>query len=76
MQTQPSIVAPQFTSHRGYGLRASSTQTRDGLHSADLIIEEPGRPPQAFNSLDFFYDGELAMSYATAWGRIWVDSKK
>lgn len=75
MQIPLNIPASRVSFHRGFGLRASTTPTGDGLHSADLVIEAPGRPPQAFNSLDFFYDHEQAISYATVWGRIWVDSK-
>jgi hypothetical protein len=45
------------------------------LHSADLVIEEPGCPARTFNSLDFFYDDEQAISYATVWELIWVDSR-
>lgn len=75
MQILPNTPATRISFHRGYGLRASTTPTGDGLHSADLVIEPPGRPPQAFASLDLFYDHEQAMQYATVWGRIWVDSK-
>lgn len=75
MHILPNIPATRLTLHRGYRLRASAKPTLDGLHSADLVIEEPGRAPQAFDSLDFFYDDEQAMSYATVWGRIWVDSR-
>jgi len=75
MQIQLNNPATRVSSHRGFGLRASTTPTGDGLHSADLVIEEPGRPPRAFNSLDFFYDHEQAIGYATTWGRIWVDLK-
>ncbi|WP_243856357.1 hypothetical protein [Paraburkholderia sp. BL6665CI2N2] len=75
MQILPNTPATRISFHRGYGLRASTTPTGDGLHSADLVIEQPGRPPQAFASLDLFYDHEQAIHYATVWGRIWVDSK-
>ena len=69
------MMIPMLTTHRGYRLKASSAMGHDGLHAADLIIEKPGLPAQTFNALDFFYDGEQALKYATAWGRIWVDMK-
>ncbi|MFM0334791.1 hypothetical protein, partial [Paraburkholderia strydomiana] len=75
MQIQPNLAAARLTSHRGYRLRASTRPTRDGWHSADLVIEEPGCPARTFNSLDFFYDDEQAISYATVWELIWVDSR-
>jgi hypothetical protein len=76
MQMQSKTPATRISIHRGFGLLASTTPADGGLHSANLVIEEPGRPPQAFHSLDFFYDHEQAISYATIWGRIWVDSRK
>jgi hypothetical protein len=63
------------TKHRGYRLLASAAPTSEGLHAANLTIEEPGRQPLTFNDLDFFYDGDEALSYATAWGRIWVETR-
>lgn len=75
MQIQSNLAATRLTSHRGYRLRASTRPTRDGLHSADLVIEEPGRQARTFDSLDFFYDDEQAISYATVWGLIWVNSR-
>jgi len=75
MHSQSNMPTTRISFHRGFGLRASTTPTGGGLHSANLVVEEPGRPPQAFNSLDFFYDDEQAISYATIWGRIWVDSR-
>ncbi|MDE1179793.1 hypothetical protein [Paraburkholderia sp.] len=68
-------MLPLLTTHRGFRLKASAEPTPDGLHAADLVIEKPGRPAQSFSGLDFFYDGEQALAYATAWGRIWVDMK-
>jgi hypothetical protein len=75
MQIQTNTQGTRVSFHRGIGLHASTTRSADGLHSADLVIEEPGRAPQTFKSLDFFYDDEQAISYATVWGRIWVDSR-
>jgi hypothetical protein len=69
------MMIPMLTTHRGYRLKASSAMNLDGLHAADLTIEKPGLPPQTFSALDYFYDGEQALKYATAWGRIWVDMK-
>jgi hypothetical protein len=70
-----SMTIPMLTTHRGYRLQASAAIRDDGMHAADLIIEKPGLPPRSFSALDFFYDGEQALKYATAWGRIWVDMK-
>ena len=69
------MTIPMLTTHRGYRQQASAAIRDDGLHAADLIIEKPGLPARIFNALDYFYDGEQALRYATAWGRIWVDMK-
>jgi hypothetical protein len=31
--------------------------------------------PEAFTALDYFFDDQQALRYATHWGRIWVDMK-
>jgi len=72
---QMKMMIPVLTTHRGYRLKASTAPAHDGLHAADLTIEHPERPTQIFSALDYFYDGEQALTYATAWGRIWVDMK-
>ncbi|SEB93456.1 hypothetical protein SAMN02787142_0588 [Burkholderia sp. WP9] len=69
------MTIPVLTAYRGYRLKASAAPTLSGLHTADLVIEKPGRPPQTFAALDYFHEGEQALRYATAWGRIWVDMK-
>jgi hypothetical protein len=60
--------------HKGYRLIASTDPAHAGLHAANLTIERPGRAPHRFPALDYFYDAQQAVSYATQWGRIWVDS--
>jgi hypothetical protein len=62
------------TRYRGFRLIAYSHSGDDGLHSASIIIEKPGYPARCFNDLDFFHDGDDALSYATTWGRIWIEA--
>jgi hypothetical protein len=69
------MIIPMLTTHRGYRLQASAAIGDDGMHAAELTIDKPGLAPRTFNALDYFYDGEQALKYATAWGRIWVDMK-
>jgi len=69
------MKAAVSTSHRGYQLTASACPAHGGLHAADIVIERPGRAPEAFAALDYFFDDEQALKYATNWGRIWVDMK-
>ncbi|BFG79918.1 hypothetical protein PTKU46_79520 [Paraburkholderia terrae] len=61
--------------YKGYRLTASTMPAHAELYSANLLVERPGRLPHSFHALDYFYDARQAVSYATAWGRLWVDSK-
>ena len=71
----PFMKAVVATTHRGYQLTASTCPVHGGLHAADLVIEKPGRSPESFSALDYFFDDQQALKYATRWGRIWVDMK-
>jgi hypothetical protein len=62
------------TSHRGFLLTASSCPAHGGLVAADLVVQKPGHAPHSFSALDYFFDHEQAVNYATRWGRIWVDT--
>jgi hypothetical protein len=68
------MTAAVSTLHRGYQLIARACPVHGGLHAADLVIEKPGRAPETFAALDYyFFDDEQALKYATHCGRIWVD---
>lgn len=67
------MTAAVSTLHRGYRLIARTCPAHSGLHAADLVIEKPGHAPETFAALDYFFDDEQALRYATRWGRIWVD---
>jgi hypothetical protein len=67
------MTADVSTLHRGYQLIARACPAHGGLHAADLVIEKPGRAPETFAALDYFFDDEQALKYATHWGQICVD---
>jgi hypothetical protein len=67
------MTAAVSTLHRGYRLIARACPAHGGLHAADLVVEKSGRAPKTFAALDYFFDDEQALRYATRWGRIWVD---
>lgn len=71
----PFMKAVVATTHRGYQLMASAGPAHGGLHAADLVIEIPGRSPESFPALDYFFDDQQALKHATHWGRIWGDMK-
>jgi hypothetical protein len=60
--------------HKGYHIIASTGPAHAGLHAANVVIERVGQEPYTFHALDYFYDAQQAVSYATQWGRLWVDS--
>jgi hypothetical protein len=68
------MTASSTTSHRGFLLTASSCPAHSGLLAADLVVQKPGHAPRCFPALDYFFDHEQAVTYATRWGRIWVDT--
>jgi hypothetical protein len=61
--------------HKGYQIIASTGPAHAGLHAANLVIERAGREAYTFHALDYFYDEQQAVTYATQWGRLWVDSR-
>jgi hypothetical protein len=71
----PFMKIAVSTLHRGHQLTASAWPAHGGLHGADLVIDKPGRAPEVFAALDYFFDDEQALKYATNWGRISVDMK-
>lgn len=60
------MMAAVSTLHRGHRLTASASPAHDGLHAADLLIEKPGRAPESFAALDYYFDDQQALKYATS----------
>jgi hypothetical protein len=68
------MTASSTTSHRGYLLTASSCPVHGGLLAADLVVQQFGHGPRSFPALDYFFDHEQAVNYATRWGRLRIDT--
>jgi hypothetical protein len=50
------MTAAVSTLHRSCRLIARACPAHSGLHAADLVIDKPGRAPETFAALDYFFD--------------------
>jgi hypothetical protein len=62
------MTTPSTTSRGGFLLTASSCPVHGVLLAADLVVQKPGHAPHSFPALDYFFDHEQAVNYATRWG--------
>ncbi|KVD14915.1 hypothetical protein [Burkholderia ubonensis] len=63
--------------YKGYEVAPAAARLPNGLFAANLTIEKAsGGPSRAvtFNAIDFFFEEEHALAYASRWGRLWVDT--
>jgi hypothetical protein len=50
-----------------------------GLFAANLTIESkawPHAPAFTFDALDYFFEADHAIAYASRWARLWIDQRK
>ena len=61
--------------YKGYEFAPAAARLPNGLFAANLTIERATGPARAysFDAIDFFFDEEHALAYASRWGRMWVD---
>jgi len=63
--------------YKGYEVAPAAARLPNGLFAANLTIEKAsGGPSRAmsFDAIDFFFEEEHALAYASRWGRLWVDA--
>ncbi|KWB41184.1 transcriptional regulator [Burkholderia ubonensis] len=63
--------------YKGYEVEPAAARLPNGLFAANLTIEKAsGGPSRAvtFDAIDFFFEEEHALAYASRWGRLWVDT--
>ncbi|MBN3817456.1 transcriptional regulator [Paraburkholderia sp. Se-20369] len=63
--------------YKGYEVALDAARLPNGLFAANLTIEKAsGGPSRAlsFDAIDFFFEEEHALAYASRWGRLWVDA--
>ena len=64
--------------YKGYEVEASAHALPSGLYAANLIIENRSSPPGssfAFDALDYFFEADHAIAYASRWARLWIDQR-
>jgi hypothetical protein len=64
--------------YKGYEVAPAAQRLPNGLFAANLTIAKAtaanaGRA-YSFDALDYFFDEEHALAYASRWGRLWIDS--
>ncbi|MBN3804530.1 transcriptional regulator [Paraburkholderia sp. Ac-20336] len=65
--------------YKGYEVEAATQLLPNGLFAANLTIEESSatrRKAYSFDALDYFFDEEHALAYASDWGRMWIDNRQ
>ena len=63
--------------YKGYAVAAAAALQPNGLFAANLTIEKTHGQGRAysFDAIDFFFDEENALAYASRWERLWIDAQ-
>ncbi|WP_321915543.1 MULTISPECIES: hypothetical protein [unclassified Paraburkholderia] len=64
--------------YKGYNVEPSAHALPSGLYAANLTIEN--RSPAletsfSFEALDYFFEPDHAIAYASRWARLWIDQR-
>ncbi|WEY40889.1 transcriptional regulator [Paraburkholderia sp. SUR17] len=75
--------------YKGYAVTPVAQRLPNGLFAAGLTIERVAiervatetaaaneSDARSFDALDYFFDEEHALAYASRWGRLWIDNRK
>ncbi|CAN0624829.1 hypothetical protein LIG30_4475 [Burkholderia sp. lig30] len=63
--------------YKGYEVAAAAARQPNGLFAANLTIAKASTGASraySFDAIDFFFEEEHALAYASRWGRLWVDT--
>ncbi len=77
-----TIIATTMNRHihyKGYEVAPAAQRLPNGLFAANLTIEKATANPghaYSFDALDYFFDEEHALAYASRWGRMWIDNRQ
>jgi hypothetical protein len=64
--------------YKGYDVAPSARPLPSGLFAANLTIESkasPHAPQFTFDALDYFFEADHAIAYASRWARLWIDQR-
>lgn len=64
--------------YKGYNVEPSAHALPSGLYAANLTIGN-GSPSLetsfSFEALDYFFEPDHAIAYASRWARLWIDQQ-
>ncbi|WP_256094635.1 hypothetical protein [Paraburkholderia nodosa] len=67
-----------FVRYKGYNVEPAAQALPSGLYAANLTIES-GAPAHelsfSFEALDYFFESDHAIAYASRWARLWIDQR-
>lgn len=64
--------------YKGYEVEPSAYALPSGLYAANLTIENTMPTVESsfsFEALDYFFEADLAIAYASRWARMWIDQR-
>jgi hypothetical protein len=64
--------------YKGYNVEPSAYVLPSGLYAANLTIENSASPfgsSVTFDALDYFFEADHAIAYASRWARLWIDQR-
>ena len=64
--------------YKGYDVEPSARALPSGLYAAHLTIGNGAAPHAAsftFDALDYFFEADHAIAYASRWARLWIDQR-
>ncbi|WP_321943266.1 hypothetical protein [Paraburkholderia tropica] len=64
--------------YKGYEVEPSAYALPRGLYAANLIIETALPAVESsfsFEALDYFFEPDHAIAYASRWARVWIDQR-
>ena len=65
--------------YKGFELAPAAQPLPSGLFAANLVIQDAASQVEhayVFDALDYFFESDLAIAYATRWGRMWIDDQR
>ena len=64
--------------YKGYDVAPDAQALSGGLFSANLVIRDEASLQErayVFDALDYFFESDLAIAYASRWARMWIDNR-
>ncbi len=65
--------------YKGFEVAPVAQPLPSGLFAANLVIEDDTSPLKrayTFDALDYFFESDHAIAYASRWARMWIDERQ